>query len=48
MKALSVKVVPIAAAALGTWQVRRRSWKLNLIADMEKRVMAEPIDLPIE
>ncbi|KAK2186727.1 hypothetical protein NP493_193g04059 [Ridgeia piscesae] len=38
--------IPVAAFALGTWQVERRKWKLDLIADMERRTLAAPIPLP--
>lgn len=39
-------VIPVAAFGLGTWQVYRRQWKLSLIADLEKRTMADPIPFP--
>ncbi|SDH95028.1 SURF1 family protein [Variovorax sp. OV700] len=32
--------------ALGTWQVERRAWKLDLIARVEQRVHAAPADAP--
>lgn len=32
--------------ALGTWQVQRRSWKLDLIAQVESRAKAPPIEAP--
>jgi len=32
--------------ALGTWQVERRSWKLQLIARVEARVHAPPVAAP--
>ena len=32
--------------ALGTWQVERRVWKLNLIARVEQRVHAPPVAAP--
>jgi len=32
--------------ALGTWQVERRSWKLQLIDRVERRVHAPPADAP--
>jgi len=41
-----VKVIPVAAFGLGTWQVYRRQWKLSLIADLEKRTMADPVPFP--
>ncbi len=33
-------------AALGTWQLERRAWKLELIARVEQRVHGEPIAPP--
>ncbi|GGH56619.1 SURF1-like protein [Comamonas phosphati] len=32
--------------ALGTWQVQRRAWKLELIARVEQRVHAAPVAVP--
>ncbi|GJE75717.1 SURF1 family protein [Methylorubrum suomiense] len=32
--------------ALGTWQIQRRAWKLDLIARVEARLHAEPIAPP--
>jgi surfeit locus 1 family protein len=32
--------------ALGTWQVERRSWKLDLIERVDRRVAAEPVAPP--
>ncbi len=32
--------------ALGTWQVKRLSWKLDLIAQVEQRAHAEPVSAP--
>ncbi|AOY93038.1 hypothetical protein BKK79_15500 [Cupriavidus sp. USMAA2-4] len=32
--------------ALGTWQVHRRAWKLDLIAHVDQRVHAPPVDAP--
>lgn len=32
--------------ALGTWQVQRRAWKLDLIARVEQRVHAAPVAAP--
>ena len=34
--------------ALGTWQVHRRAWKLDLIARVAQRVHAPPVDAPPE
>ncbi|XP_054440106.1 surfeit locus protein 1 isoform X2 [Pteronotus mesoamericanus] len=41
-------LIPVTAFGLGTWQVQRRRWKLKLIAELESRVMAEPIPLPAD
>ncbi|XP_033643202.1 surfeit locus protein 1-like [Asterias rubens] len=38
-------IIPAAAFCLGTWQVKRRKWKLNLIRDMEMRTTAPPVAL---
>jgi surfeit locus 1 family protein len=35
-----------ALAALGTWQLERRSWKLDLIQRIESRVHAPPVPAP--
>ncbi|UPG85927.1 SURF1 family protein [Luteibacter aegosomatis] len=32
--------------ALGTWQVHRRAWKHELVARVDARVHAEPVDAP--
>ncbi|KAJ9580646.1 hypothetical protein L9F63_024181 [Diploptera punctata] len=39
-------LIPVTAFGLGTWQVRRRSWKRKLISDLKARTSAEPRDLP--
>lgn len=31
---------------LGTWQIHRLAWKTELLADLERAVHAEPVDLP--
>jgi surfeit locus 1 family protein len=36
--------VTLAFVALGIWQVERRAWKLELIARVEARVHAAPVD----
>ncbi|XP_042334949.1 surfeit locus protein 1 isoform X2 [Sceloporus undulatus] len=41
-------LIPTATFCLGTWQIQRRKWKLKLIADLEARVLAEPVPLPAE
>src|ERR1700712_1440990 len=39
-------VVFVLLMGLGTWQVARRSWKLDLIARVDARVHAPPIAVP--
>ena len=36
----------VALVALGTWQVERRAWKLDLIARVDARIHAAPAPLP--
>ena len=31
---------------LGTWQIERKSWKENLIATLESKLHAQPVELP--
>lgn len=39
-------VVPFTTFCLGTWQVKRRAWKLGLIEELERKTQSEPICLP--
>ncbi|KAK7095364.1 hypothetical protein V1264_006783 [Littorina saxatilis] len=39
-------VVPLATFCLGTWQVKRRWWKLDLIQALEEKTQSAPIPLP--
>lgn len=39
-------VLFLAFVALGTWQIQRRAWKLDLIERVEQRVGAPPVPLP--
>uniref|UniRef100_A0A0B6ZME8 SURF1-like protein n=1 Tax=Arion vulgaris TaxID=1028688 RepID=A0A0B6ZME8_9EUPU len=39
-------IIPLTAFALGTWQVRRREWKLNLIKELEDKMKEPPVPLP--
>ncbi|KAM3874014.1 surfeit locus protein 1 [Diretmus argenteus] len=41
-------LIPVTAFGLGTWQVKRRQWKLQLIADLRSLTTAEPIPLPVD
>nr|XP_012146115.1 PREDICTED: surfeit locus protein 1 [Megachile rotundata] len=38
--------IPIATFILGTWQVQRRKWKLDLIEKLNNRICQKPIELP--
>ncbi|BFZ20377.1 hypothetical protein BsWGS_23416 [Bradybaena similaris] len=39
-------IIPITAFGLGTWQVRRREWKLGLIKELEDKMSQPPQPLP--
>uniref|UniRef100_A0A3P8WAR9 SURF1-like protein n=1 Tax=Cynoglossus semilaevis TaxID=244447 RepID=A0A3P8WAR9_CYNSE len=41
-------LIPATTFGLGTWQVRRRQWKLQLIDDMTRLTTKEPISLPLD
>ncbi|XP_053195881.1 surfeit locus protein 1 [Scomber japonicus] len=41
-------LIPVTTFGLGTWQVKRRQWKLQLIDDLRKLTTAEPIPLPLD
>jgi surfeit locus 1 family protein len=43
---LSLAALFAGFAALGTWQIHRRAWKLDLIARVEQRVHASPVAAP--
>ena len=51
-RARSIALIGLCAAftvvfvLLGTWQVQRRAWKLDLIARVEQRLHAEPTSAP--
>ncbi|CAH8682555.1 unnamed protein product [Schistosoma rodhaini] len=42
----SLLVLPATAFALGYWQIHRRRWKIDLIAKINARIPAKPIQLP--
>ena len=44
--ALAAGVAFAGFVALGTWQVERRAWKLDLIAQVDQRVHAAPVAAP--
>jgi len=41
-------VFPIGTFCLGTWQVQRRQWKLDLIDDLEAKTQALPVSFPTD
>ncbi|XP_055009330.1 surfeit locus protein 1 isoform X3 [Boleophthalmus pectinirostris] len=41
-------LIPVSTFGLGTWQVKRRQWKLQLIGDLTRLTTAEPIPLPAD
>ncbi|KAJ8670657.1 hypothetical protein QAD02_001916 [Eretmocerus hayati] len=38
--------IPVITFGLGTWQVGRRQWKLELIKDLEQKLSSEPVEIP--
>jgi surfeit locus 1 family protein len=46
MLGLLAVVLFLGFVALGTWQVQRRAWKLDLIARVDQRVHAAAVDAP--
>jgi cytochrome oxidase assembly protein ShyY1 len=47
-KVFLLQLIPATTFGLGTWQVHRRKWKQQLIADLKARTSAAPCDLPYE
>uniref|UniRef100_A0A4W5LH97 SURF1-like protein n=1 Tax=Hucho hucho TaxID=62062 RepID=A0A4W5LH97_9TELE len=41
-------LIPVTTFGLGTWQVKRREWKMKLIAELRSLTSVEPIPLPID
>ncbi|XP_077592969.1 surfeit locus protein 1 [Stigmatopora nigra] len=41
-------LIPATTFGLGTWQVKRRQWKLQLIDELTRLTTAEPIPLPAD
>jgi len=41
-----VGIMPFFTFALGTWQVQRLKWKVNIIDELEEKLRREPLMLP--
>lgn len=41
-------LIPATTFGLGTWQVKRRQWKMELINELTRLTTAEPVPLPID
>ncbi|XP_054468477.1 surfeit locus protein 1 [Anoplopoma fimbria] len=41
-------IIPVTTFGLGTWQVKRRQWKMQLINELARLTTAEPIPLPLD
>ena len=41
-------IIPVTTFGLGTWQVFRLQWKVNLIKKLEERTKEDTIALPAE
>ncbi|KAF8216002.1 mitochondrial protein required for respiration [Mycena galopus ATCC 62051] len=39
-------IVPFFTFALGTWQLQRLQWKVNLIDELEEKLQLQPLSLP--
>jgi surfeit locus 1 family protein len=39
-------IIPIFTFALGTWQVERLKWKVNLIDELQEKLSRDPMVLP--
>ncbi|KAF9481669.1 mitochondrial protein required for respiration [Pholiota conissans] len=41
-----IGIMPIFTFALGTWQLKRLKWKINLIDELEEKLQLRPLSLP--
>ncbi|XP_041049727.1 surfeit locus protein 1 [Carcharodon carcharias] len=41
-------LIPVTTFGLGTWQIQRRKWKLQLIKELKKRTHSDPLPLPLD
>jgi len=46
LKIINLQVLPISAFGLGTWQVRRKIWKENLIQELKSKTKFPALDFP--
>ncbi|XP_063978292.1 surfeit locus protein 1 [Diachasmimorpha longicaudata] len=42
----AILLIPVGTFVLGTWQVQRRQWKMQLLKDLHGKVTSEPIPFP--
>ncbi len=43
---VALGLIPVLTFALGTWQVQRLRWKVDLIDQLTEKLQREPIPLP--
>ncbi|KAG6817746.1 hypothetical protein H0H87_004537 [Tephrocybe sp. NHM501043] len=41
-----IGIIPVFTFALGTWQLQRLKWKVNLIDELEEKLQLRPLSLP--
>lgn len=46
MSKLWMLIIPVTTFGLGTWQIFRLQWKLELIDELERKTKKEPITVP--
>lgn len=45
---LLMLIIPVTTFCLGTWQVFRLQWKVNLMADLERKIRLPPVSIPLK
>lgn len=40
------QLIPVTTFGLGTWQVKRRAWKLELLEKLSTKTGSKPVSLP--
>jgi len=43
---VALGLIPVLTFALGTWQVQRLKWKVDLIDKLSEKLQRDPIQLP--